>query len=754
MWDKLQTLTRHPVIQFLKILCCDPVQLYCIFLMMTVMQYYHSSMNWLYTVISVFLSFVLMRLFDFVNSHKWLGPLAYAGSALAGLLVVREIVQMGEQSYPITFLVWFLTPQSVVDFSLWYTIAIYLLMTYFLLSAVYYFSKVRCRMFMQFIVMMIPLCLYAKEGAKMPALLTILLLSSYFLLIVFCRQIRCTDGVQYVRRMQSGISIAEYVLAFSILAAVFPKPNITANRQFIDNAMGNSTISDRLMSAISMFTSITDGGNASSVSSRILYKAEASGSLRLRTQTYSYYRCDDTWAAEDYYDYPTHDFDDMLLYSPQELLEAIGEAACLDEDFAQLYGLETLDPTDIPVLESAYLRVIPQFQPSYLLPAPTRLVSLTDWAEKNRSSLQNTISLTSADYYRINDAVDMEYYPDTYARSASVSGILQYFSKETYGQLLQDAEQILADRDSDGAELLRQCREEQAAAETFWSDTRSNDWQSEAIDALAKELTEGLTSDYEKACAIEAYFTQQGFVYDLEYSKADGDNAETFLFSSQRGVCYEFATAMVLLCRSAGLPARYVQGYSMSEMSAQGTPYSSYVIRMRDAHAFPEVYISGYGWLSFEPTVAAEESMQGSAENYYVMIWGFGFLGLAGLAALFWYLLPKGKEYLFRRRLARMTVRGAGAAAFRHMRKCLSLPESATVSEFAEASQVFCGQEIADLAAQLDGLLYAPEDAPEIGSTPQLAQAYEKWYADRRAYLKKVKAEKRRKNRRNPDGLA
>ena len=153
-------------------------------------------------------------------------------------------------------------------------------------------------------------------------------------------------------------------------------------------------------------------------------------------------------------------------------------------------------------------------------------------------------------------------------------------------------------------------------AYAYLEEVKKHDFQSDKIDLLAKEITENCNSDFEKAKAIEQYFLQQGFVYDQSYEKSDSENAEYFLTQSKTGVCYEFATAMVLLCRSAGLPARYAQGYNLSELYHReiNQHQTNYVIKVRDAHAFPEVYISGYGWLSFEPTVP---SMDIGRNNLY-----------------------------------------------------------------------------------------------------------------------------------------
>ena len=312
--------------------------MYAVFLMTTIMYYYHDHFAWAYTLITIFVSFLLMKFYDFVAKKGLIGSISYILFAFAGMYLITMITNLGRQSYPITFAVWFLTPQSVVDFSIYYTLAIYLLMTGFLTSAVYYFAKVRYRMTMQFLIMLIPLSLYGKEGLQMPALLVILLLSSYFLLMVYCRQLKDNEHLRNIPSFHSGASIAIYVATFSILSAIVPKPAVEADREFIENAMSYSTWSDVLMNAISMFTESTDNTVGSSNNARTIFSATANESLKLRTQTYSYYYGDDSWNASDF-DRPTLDYESPLTYKPQELLQTIVNAVTADPEFGEKYGL-------------------------------------------------------------------------------------------------------------------------------------------------------------------------------------------------------------------------------------------------------------------------------------------------------------------------------------------------------------------------------------------------------------------------------
>src|SRR5688572_18575175 len=126
----------------------------------------------------------------------------------------------------------------------------------------------------------------------------------------------------------------------------------------------------------------------------------------------------------------------------------------------------------------------------------------------------------------------------------------------------------------------------------------------ERVHQLAHELTDGKNSAYDKAKAIEAYL--RTYPYDLEVPAPpeDQDVADYFLFDLKKGYCDYYATAMVVLARSSGLPARFVSGYSSGSYDA---PNAQYVVRELNAHSCAEIYFPEIGWVEFEPTAAQPE---------------------------------------------------------------------------------------------------------------------------------------------------
>lgn len=119
--------------------------------------------------------------------------------------------------------------------------------------------------------------------------------------------------------------------------------------------------------------------------------------------------------------------------------------------------------------------------------------------------------------------------------------------------------------------------------------------------AYIDEITESAHNDIEKLRMIEAELTAYTYAESPgklpDTVKDAGSFLDYFLLENRKGYCTHFATAFALLARAEGLPSRYVQGFCVPiEQDSETVVYSDM------AHAWPEVYINGVGWIPFEPT--------------------------------------------------------------------------------------------------------------------------------------------------------
>jgi transglutaminase-like putative cysteine protease len=106
---------------------------------------------------------------------------------------------------------------------------------------------------------------------------------------------------------------------------------------------------------------------------------------------------------------------------------------------------------------------------------------------------------------------------------------------------------------------------------------------------------------YDQAVAIQNWL--RGFTYDLGPAKnpTTGDDLGAFL-TDQRGYCQQFAAVMALMSRMSGIPARVAVGFTPG--SAEDTAPRVWTVTWHDAHAWPELWFAGVGWVRFEPTPA------------------------------------------------------------------------------------------------------------------------------------------------------
>lgn len=129
--------------------------------------------------------------------------------------------------------------------------------------------------------------------------------------------------------------------------------------------------------------------------------------------------------------------------------------------------------------------------------------------------------------------------------------------------------------------------------------------------ALAQEITRGKETPYDQAQAITTYL-RENMEYKLTVQPPPSgvDPAEWFLFTWKSGYCNYYATSQVLLLRSIGIPARLAAGYAEGVYNNQ-----QYLVRTRDAHAWPEVYFPQVGWVEFEPTSSQRAIFRLSGED-------------------------------------------------------------------------------------------------------------------------------------------
>ncbi|MCY4365677.1 MAG: DUF4129 domain-containing protein [Chloroflexi bacterium] len=116
---------------------------------------------------------------------------------------------------------------------------------------------------------------------------------------------------------------------------------------------------------------------------------------------------------------------------------------------------------------------------------------------------------------------------------------------------------------------------------------------------LGRELAAEADTPYDKAKAIEAHLKTLPYSLSIQPPPYDADGVDYFLFEQKTGYSEYFASAMTVLLRTQGIPARMVTGYTVGN---QVPDHEVYVVTDSHSHGWVEVFFPRYGWISFEPT--------------------------------------------------------------------------------------------------------------------------------------------------------
>lgn len=128
---------------------------------------------------------------------------------------------------------------------------------------------------------------------------------------------------------------------------------------------------------------------------------------------------------------------------------------------------------------------------------------------------------------------------------------------------------------------------------------------------LARQIAAGRDNPYDIAAAVTDYLRANiRYTQTVPPLPRGREPLDWFLFDLRRGFCNYFASAEVILLRSLGIPARLAVGFTTGKPEGE-----TYTVRDKDAHAWPEVYFPGIGWVEFEPTASQPPLIRPSGEE-------------------------------------------------------------------------------------------------------------------------------------------
>lgn len=395
------------------------------------------------------------------------------------------------------------------------------------------------------------------------------------------------------RRRRIAISLAAAAV-IALIAAVIPRNTDTPFKDQLDSMVpqqGGYNYNAHLTN-FANHSSVNTGMNQVPATLPVLFTVKTDHPGNLKRWAFDIYG-EDGWTVLDDFNtgYPGWEYNAQVSDGTALLSALLEEKSLLsEENQALLEGLTASEPTPeymtISIKDGSSARVVihPRRMTRALMPEQAGVIYRTP----------------RGDYFTKSPPPENATYYIAHYTGRESREFLRRLDRASFEELLRDAVESDVITQSMRSALIEELYE----AIGYRDATALDDGITPEIAALAQEITSGAESDLDKALALEKWFGEAGFVYDLEFVPEE-PGTEYFLFDSRRGICSDYASALTLLARAAGLPARYCEGFSMSE-KAFDPETGLYEITAKYAHAWTQIYLPGGGWLDFDGTKYAE----------------------------------------------------------------------------------------------------------------------------------------------------
>lgn len=618
--------------------------LMCFSVMRIIISTYFDDMIITFTVLSLLCMSALFFIYEKIKSKKIVRGIVFLLIAAVVLVVCRVLMSMGWESSGMWFMNWFYVSGGAAGRVNEYTAIVFIFFSFFLASVVYYFSVIRFRASGLMLAVLLPFIIYGKRSLSIADFDMVLMVTVYLALVVHGKL--TADDVKHdtVFNFSYVIACLVFVTFVGMLTMFVPKPEI---KSYLENNLNFFDL--RINGEMSAFSNLNEESSdrfGSNATGELLFKASTNSGadiLYLRRQTFDEFRNDRWVVNENIYQRmnsiqpdPSGSARSYFNVMKSATEQYISDDVNVDRSFdyystAQPYSEENLSRITLTNEET--------FKPAYVC------AELNIEISGGRNSIQiHRTNHSEAYSSRLEDA-ESSYYYYYYPVTNDLADFARGLPFDTGDFVL-----ILADMRSQSKISQKNYNSIVNTIDDFTSDEYYV--ISDRMRQLAQELTKNCKNDYEKAEALVNYFATNGYTYDMDYVPPD-ESIDYFMFTSKIGSCTSYATAMTLMARSVGLPARYVEGFAAYEKD--GNDQSTFVVKDTNAHAFVECYIAGVGWMTFDPTVpeyrALSNSGNGGAGTIRTVAEYLGkaalFIG-AGFVLIFIVLLDRIDEILFR----------------------------------------------------------------------------------------------------------
>ncbi len=561
---------------------------------------------------------------SYTKRHKLIGGVLISIEILVALFFFSLVAFSG-----VEYLQWFISGADTIENTFSYLMSLMLIFTLLFSMVTFYYTQVYYRTSAIMLVTLIPYVVYVKlirEVAIGYVMVAIVLNVAAFLFNVRKQRDRDKRIVGYKKGL---VSVFLYAVCFILIAFAIPKSEETKYYHFFEEWFlgGNTSVPVPEEYGVQSEHS-GNADNFNQLTNRQLYNiynADLSETLYLRRQVFDYYDFENhRWYGEKDYSKYTTPYEitntDTINLTRTKFLELLRKTEEVSPGFLEKYNLQEICNSDFNE-EVINATVFTRNFESFYLPAPVKTISIS-MGYDGSTVYTNTHRIYGRENvpFARNQSYDIEYVSDSKVKEDWISQGGSDMTYDTEKKMLDELYEIWIRKQGEWNEedaLVWDIDWEYMDIERYARACEKNTEKiSEEVVELAVEITKDCTYEWEKAEAIERYFHEEQYVYDLEYDAPD-DSVEYFLFEGKTGTCSDFASAYVLLARAAGLTVRYVEGFVPTREVTANYEWH-YVVRTKTAHAYPEVYIPNLGFVVYEPTVGIVAD-SGQTRNYGVV---------------------------------------------------------------------------------------------------------------------------------------
>ena len=695
---------------------------------------------------------------EFVRKHKIIGGMLITVLLVFLLMSAARIVFSG--SYGLTYMYWFLSGGDSVETTASYLLSLLMVFTVFFAIVVYYFIRNLYRTSFLMLVSLMPFIVHVKVMQDINMVYVVLITALNVAAFLLHTRMERDSGKRQVGRLAGLISVGLYALIFVCIGLAVPKEEETRYYYVFENLFLGGNVSTSLpeqFSGMSEFSGNADGFNE--LNDRKLYELDSVNLgplVYLRRQTFDCYDFEkDHWYSLEEYATPADNSGYWSMYHSDldlsVLAKAMHTAEELSPGFLEKYGLEDISKDFSQVSDTMTITATNFPSAGYL--TPTRMQNLKVGEKTADQILENTV-VTKHGIFQADDGYlnnDLSYEVTYYEQFSSLyswvhSGGSDFTPEESLA-MLEELNRILTTHQASREGTVSMSDEDYehliSTVYCYITDYKNAIAYREACMAntalipesvrnLALEITKDCTYDWEKANALQLYFERNGFVYDLSY-KAPDDSVEYFLFKGKTGTCSDYASAYVLMARSVGLTARYVEGF-VPEMEYGG----QYLIRTNNGHAYPEVFIENVGFVVYEATKPAVTrqtgTSHGSGITTFLMTMGIRIVLILALVSLVIITLlflhriaaPFIRESYFKHRLKKATPSQAMTMIYKrlidkHSGREIKNARSLTPYEYGCRFEAEFGYDLSEFIFMLENCVYEEKTLNEANTARAMA---------------------------------